>query len=112
MSNAIIDLTRDFDPRPFGRYREIDGERSAEVFRDDKLIPAMKQHDYVTVDLSGFNYYGSSFLEEVFGGLIRAGYTLDELKAKLKVVHKQLPSYVDEVMDYMGDESNRQAEDK
>ena len=100
MSNTTIDLARDFNPRPFGRYR-TDGDRSAEVFRDDQLIPAMKQHEHVVVDLSGYNYYGSSFLEEAFGGLVRAGYTPDELRTKLKVLHKQLPSIVDEVLAYM-----------
>ena len=112
MSSATIDLTRDFNPRPFGRYRDIDGERSAEVFRDDKLIPAMKQHDRVVVDLSGFNYYGSSFMEEVFGGLVRAGYTPDQLKDKLEVVHHQLPSYIEEAKLYIRDEGERQAKGK
>ena len=100
MSNFTISVVRDFASCPFGRYRK-DGDRSAEVFRDEQLIPAIRQHDCVVVDLSGYNYYGSSFLEETFGGLVRAGYSPDELAVKLKVVHDQLPSIVKEALKYM-----------
>lgn len=100
MSDYTLNVVRDFNPQPFGRYRS-DGNRSAEVFREDQLIPAMKKFDHVVVDLSGYNYYGSSFLEETFGGLVRAGYSPNELAAKLKVVHNQLPSIVSEAMKYM-----------
>ncbi len=107
MSNITIDVTADFTSRPFGRYRE-DGDRSAQVFREDKLIPAMEAHEHVVVDLSGYNYYGSSFLEEAFGGLVRAGYSPEDLKDKLKVEHRQLPSIVEEVLAYIaaGSSSN------
>ena len=100
MSRKRIDVAADFTPRPFGRYRS-DGMRSAEVFRDDILVPAIRDHDHVTVDLSGSNYYGSSFLEEVFGGLVRNYYTKDQLEGKLEILHDKLPSVVEEVMVYM-----------
>ena len=70
MSKCIIDLAKDFHQEPYGRYR-ADGDGSAEAFRDERLIPAIGEHDQVVVDLGGYNYYGSSFLEEVFGGLAR-----------------------------------------
>ena len=101
MSDVTIDVTADFATRPFGRYKQQDGERSAEVFREDQLIPAMEKHEHVVVDLSGYNYYGSSFLEEAFGGLVRAGYSSTDLDLKLKVIHDQLPSIVEEVRAYI-----------
>ena len=101
MSNFTIDVANDFTPRPFGRYRADNKERSAEVFREDILVPAIRRHGHVTVDLSGSNYYGSSFLEEVFGGLVRKYFTKDELDAKLEVVHRKLPSVVVEVHQYI-----------
>ena len=100
MSKRTICLVDEFSDRPFGRYRD-DGGRSAEVFREDHLMPALKGHDSVVVDLSNYNYYGSSFLEEVFGGLIRQGFTYGQLKDQLKVVHNQLPSIVEEAIAYM-----------
>lgn len=100
MTNKTIYLTRDFNPRPFGRYRE-DGERSAQVFREDFLVPAIRAHDRVTVDLSGTNYYGSSFLEETFGGLVRDGFKMEVLEKKLVIVHGKLPSIVNEAWQYI-----------
>lgn len=100
MNDFRIDVAKQFTPRPFGRYR-YEGARSAEVFRDDILIPAIRNHEHVTVDLSGSNYYGSSFLEETFGGLVRAKFSKDELDSKLRVVHNKLPSIVEEVQNYI-----------
>lgn len=100
MSDFTIHLVKDFDPRPFGRYR-ADGGRSGEVFREDHLKPAMDKHQHVVVDLSGYNYYGSSFLEEVFGGLVRAGFSRDELSGRLEIIHDQLPSIADEAREYI-----------
>ena len=98
--NKIINVTTDFTDRPFGRYRS-DGDRSAEVFREEKLIPALNKYEHVVVDLSGYNYYGSSFLEETFGGLVRRGFTPADLKDKLEVVHNLLPSIVVEANAYI-----------
>lgn len=100
MNDTIIDLAKQFTDRPFGRYRE-DGNRSGEVFREDMLVPALRQHDHVTVNLGGTNFYGSSFLEEVFGGLVRAGFTQAELGQKLTMLHDKLPSVVIEAERYI-----------
>ncbi len=100
MSEFTIDVARDFSRFPFGRYR-ADGDRSGEVFREEKLAPAIRDHDHVTVDLSGSNYYGSSFLEETFGGLVRKHFTRDQLNEKLTVKHDKLPSVVLEVNKYI-----------
>lgn len=100
MNKFIIDVAKDFSPRPFGRYRE-DSDRSGEVFREKKLVPALRKYDHVTVDLGGTNFYGSSFLEEVFGGLVRAGFTQAVLKQKLTVLHDKLPSVVTEAERYI-----------
>lgn len=52
-----------------------DGPNSGEWFRDAVLLPALKKaiadHEKLTVQLDGVAGYGSSFLEEAFGGLIR-----------------------------------------
>ena len=100
MSQFKINVAKEFSPFPFGRYR-ADGDRSGEVFREEQLVPAIRNHDHVTVDLSGSNYYGSSFLEEAFGGLVRNHFTKNQLDEKLTVKHDKLPSIVAEVNAYI-----------
>lgn len=67
---------RDYAVAPGGRYRK-DGPFSGEEFRDDILVPqllaAADRNEDVVVELDGVAGYGSSFLEEVFGGLVRRG---------------------------------------
>lgn len=66
----MIHLAQDFTKYPAGRYRS-DGQYSGEVFREDFLVPALRSGDEVEVVLDGALGYGSSFLEEAFGGLVR-----------------------------------------
>jgi hypothetical protein len=64
----------DYAPSPGGRFIS-DGEYSGEWFRDVILAPALRlaiENDQILdVRLDGTSGYGSSFLEEAFGGLIR-----------------------------------------
>ncbi|HCD7552528.1 TPA: STAS-like domain-containing protein, partial [Citrobacter farmeri] len=69
----VINVAKDFSKTPFGRY-EVDSPSSAEKFRDKILIPALldNPNEEIVVDFSNVMVgLGSSFLEEVFGGLIR-----------------------------------------
>lgn len=74
----IVKVT-DFSEFPGPRYKRL-GSYSGEEFRDDFLIPAINNYDDVVVDLDGAYGYGSSFLEEAFGGLLRQG--VDPEKAR------------------------------
>lgn len=92
-----------------GRVR-ADGNSSGERFRDDFLIPALKSNDVVEILLDEAEGYGSSFLDEAFGGLIRKGYTMEELKKKLIVrwVRKaHFAMYVSAIWRYITDEDTR-----
>ncbi len=86
--SEMISVVKDFNPRPFGRYPE-DGPANGQVFREKYLIPALDRNKdgSVLVDLTGYNRYGPSFLDEAFGGLIREGYKLEDLKMRLKIKH-------------------------
>jgi STAS-like domain of unknown function (DUF4325) len=84
MSSFSISVAKDFSPSPAGRFPE-DGPFPGAVFRDRILIPAIKGNDEVVVDLDGTDGFGSSFLEETFGGLVRSGYPEAILLQKLKV---------------------------
>lgn len=76
----------DWSLYPCGRYRQH-GDHSAEAYRDDHLIPALEKHEYVEVDMSGPLAFGSSWLEECFGGLARAGYTTNELRERMEITN-------------------------
>lgn len=103
----IIDVAKDFTPKPYGRYLADDDERSAEVFRRDFLVPAINKKERFLVDLSGSNRYGSSFLEEAFGGLVREeGFSKEQLKI-MEFKHDLLPSIVEEIHYYI-DEAGKE----
>ncbi len=81
--NIIMLRVADWSKIPAGRYRS-DGTFSAEEYREDVLFPALALFDSVTVDLDGCFGLGSSFLDEVFGGVVRSGkFTEEELSYKL-----------------------------
>ncbi|EGR2272141.1 STAS-like domain-containing protein [Vibrio parahaemolyticus] len=61
----------DFTKYPGPRYKSL-GPNSGEEFRERFLIEALKKDPEVQVNLDGVLGYGSSFLEEIFGGLVRA----------------------------------------
>ncbi|MFT4929850.1 MAG: hypothetical protein ACI8WB_005985 [Phenylobacterium sp.] len=84
----------EFDPKPYGRYPD-DGEGCGQNYREKILAPALRQHDKVHVDLTGYNRYGRSFLDEAFGGLIREShFSGDEVNNKLTYSHDLLQSLI------------------
>lgn len=99
----MISIARDFTDTPGGRNK---GDYTGLVFRENFLLPALKEHDQVVVDLSDVVGFGSSFLEEAFGGLVRAGYSLNVLRQKL-VVKGGLPAHVQRIWKYITDEAVR-----
>ena len=105
MSSWYINVAEEFSEYPIGRFR-TDSKVSAERFRDDILIPALKKYDHVTVDLSGTIFYGSSFLEETFAGLLRHGFNKEEIAKRLTIKHDKLPSIVEEVNTYIDEKNN------
>jgi hypothetical protein len=74
MQKIKINICKDFSPTPGPRYIK-EGKFSGELFRQQVLYP--KVYEAITtnvpfdVDLDGTAGYGTSFLEESFGGLIR-----------------------------------------
>ena len=80
-----ISVARDFSRFPAGRFRE-DGPFSGQAFREDQLAPAMQTGEPVEVCMDGTEGYGSSFLEEAFGGLIHTeGIDKAQVREKLSI---------------------------
>jgi STAS-like domain of unknown function (DUF4325) len=67
---ATLDVGRDFSMTPGGRFRR-DGEHSGEDFRVRLVEPLLDAGNDVIIDLDSPVGFTSSFLEEVFGGLVR-----------------------------------------
>lgn len=99
--NRTIIIAKDFSPFPGGRYYS-DGPNSGQRFRDELLEPAFQdeRNEQVTVDLDGTEGFGSSFLEEAFGGLVRQGFTSDEIVRRLQL-RSSRKSYVPKILAYI-----------
>ena len=65
-----IVIAETFSPYPAGRFTD-DGDFNGTTFRREHLVPALRDFDRVEVVFDGVAGFGSSFLEEAFGGLIR-----------------------------------------
>lgn len=104
--NVVRELVPDSsDPFPVVFYRRAGGDHSGEKIKK-VLVKAIRTHDHVTADLSDSIYYGSSFLKEAFGGLVREvvhdeGFSIGKLQEKLTIKHDMLPSVVYEANMYM-----------
>ena len=102
-SRRTIDIGKDFSEVPGGRHHE-DGPHSGQRFREELLVPALRKYDVVEVLLDNTEGYGSSFLDEAFGGLIRdEGFTRDELSGRLVVtaIEARAQRYKRKIQDYL-----------
>lgn len=102
MKVKTINIAKDYSESPSGRH-PVDGEYNGETFRDYLLIPALQEADRVCVEIDGPLGYPSSFSEEAFGGLIRAGVKLEDVKKKLKIIfkHEKYKLYHDNIWRYI-----------
>ena len=95
-----IDIAKDFTRYPAGRNRQ-DGPFSGQAFREDLLAPALSDNQPVRLVMDGTRGYGSSFLEEVFGGLVRAGFKANVIKDLIEIDSNDR-SLVHEIHGYLG----------
>ena len=82
----VVSIAENFSKHPAGRTN-ADGPYNGQKFRRKFLVDPLKNGRQVTVVLDGASGYGSSFLEEAFGGLVRAeGIPLENVRRLLHVV--------------------------
>ena len=104
----IIKVINDFTNTPGARY-EYQGPFSGEQFRNEilypKFIEAEKNHEELIVDLDGGYGYGSSFLEESFGGLVRKlsseNYKNIKNVKKIKIISYDNPVWTEKISNYI-----------
>lgn len=96
----VIDIAKDFSRYPAGRVIS-DGPYSGEKFRTDYLVSAVNSGDRFKIILDGTRGYGSSFLEEAFGGLVRVcGFNYADILNQIDFVSSR-PVYVEEIKEYI-----------
>jgi len=102
MNIKEIHIAEEFSDVPYGRYDE-DGPDNGQRFREELLADAIRNFDEVHVFLDGAMGYGSSFLEEAFGGLYRTnGIDKNIIKKKLKIF-TELDFLRDSIWGYIAD---------
>lgn len=100
MTIKNISIANDFTEFPAGRYFQ-DGPFSGQRFREEILLPALQNHDRVVVNIDGTLGFGSSFLEEAFGGLIRVhGLDYQVIKIKLEI-QGSIDTYIKKIWSYI-----------
>ena len=104
---SIILNVKDFSKTPGSRYRnEGTKAHSGEEFREDFLEPLFKKAlqtcDTILINLDGSIGYGTSWLEEVFGGLARK-YGKDKVLEKLSFLSYEEEYLIDDILEYIKD---------
>lgn len=80
-----VNVAKQFTKLPGLRYIRL-GPFSGEEFRKRFLLEPLRQGKVVIVELDGVRGYGSSFLEEAFGGAVRElDLDIEDALQRLKV---------------------------
>lgn len=110
MESIKIKIATDFTPTPGARYVK-EGKWSGEEFRHEKLYPAFKkaiqEGKKIIVDLDGTAGYGTSFLEEAFGGLIREEkIDYSKIEPILEIISNEERYLIEDIRHYLKDAAN------
>jgi hypothetical protein len=106
MDNIIL-FVKSFSVTPGSRYKE-EGKRahSGEEFRESILEPqfelAEKSNAKIILNLDGTIGYGTSWLEEVFGGIARK-YGKDRVLKTIELISNEEPYLIDDIKQYIKD---------
>jgi hypothetical protein len=97
----MIKVAKDFSYAPGPRFIR-EGANSGELFRTailrDAVREAIERNEELVIDLDGTAGVGPSFIDESFGGLIRADkFDYDALIKIIKVISKEQPKLEDKV---------------
>lgn len=96
MSSPTLSVAESFTRHPGPRYVR-QGPDSGERFRK-VLIDWLARYDRFVVDLDGTSGFGSSFLDEAFGGLIRSeGMARSDVLRRISIKSTLDESYIHEV---------------
>lgn len=105
-----IVIAKDFSSKPGPRYTK-EGDHSGEKFREEILLPKLKEAQStgctLLIDLDGTAGYGTSFLEEAFGGLIRKnGLSFGEINSILEIKSEEEEYLKGDIKEYIVEANN------
>lgn len=96
-----ISIVKDFHPYPAGRYLD-DGDGNGTSFRESFLLPHIQEGKEIIIDLDGAPGYPSSFLEEAFGGLVRAQVSAQVIRDLVKFhASKGYERYIEKIWGFV-----------
>jgi hypothetical protein len=103
-------ISRDFSATPGSRYI-IEGDFSGEALRKEILTnmlqSAIDDNTKLFIDLDGTSGYGTSFLEEAFGGLIRENnYNYQTICDHVILKSEEEEYLLDDIDGYLQDAQN------
>lgn len=105
---VMINIAQEYSKTPGGRFIK-EGPYSGEDFRNSLLIPkyelACSKNEHLQVVLDGGYGYGSSFLEEAFGGMVRLNNNVNI--DIIDIISDEEPQLVIDVKKYMTDAKNK-----
>lgn len=113
MVQILINVAKDFSRTPGPRYIR-EGEYSGQLFRQSKLYPAVlraiQEGGQVLLDLDGGAGYGTSFLEEISGGLIREHHLkYDDILRVLKIKSMEEDYLEEDIRHYLNEANEQEA---
>ena len=97
-----VNIAKDFTRYPSGRFKK-NGVTIGEGFRELFLEPALSKGEKVLVEFDGTIGYGSSFLDEAFGGLVRKLQIPQAVLSENLLLKSSDPSIEAEVRQYIDD---------
>ncbi|MCH5329340.1 MAG: STAS-like domain-containing protein [Alistipes sp.] len=105
MTTRLLKISTDFSDTPGPRYI-TEGLYSGQQFRVEILFPklteAINNNEKLVVDLDGAEGYGTSFLEESFGGLIRDNHlSYDAILNHLEIISNEEPYLKEDILVYL-----------
>lgn len=104
-----IKIATDFSKTPGARHKE-EGAYPGDEFRDNILIPKYKEavsnNRKLEIDLDGCYGYATSFLEESFGGMVRALKTRGTLN-NIEIISTEDSSLKKLIYDYVKEAEER-----
>ena len=105
-----LSIAKDFSMTPGPRY-EDEGNWSGERFRKDILLPKLKEAidcgGKIIINFDGTAGYGTSFLEEAFGGLIRVdNLSYSDIYEVIKLESIEEEYLKEDIDNYMRDAEN------
>ncbi len=111
INELTLVVSTNFSPTP-GPRKILEGKFSGEEFRESCLEPKLKEaiekNTKLLIDLDGTAGFGTSFLEEAFGGLIRINkYSYEEILNHIELKSVEEDYLIDDIKWYLKDAANK-----